>query len=136
MQRIQSVPPGSQTKTLLQINPPKTTSGMRELPIPDRLFLILERFRADASCYLTTGSCRYIEPRSLSNIFHSHLTACNLPPIRFHALRHTFATRFAEQVNDYKALSEILGHSSASVTMTYYIHLSEEYKRNSIEKSL
>ena len=46
-----------------------------------------------------------------------------------HALRATFATRFIEQrPQDYKILSEILGHKDISITLNLYTHAMKENK--------
>ncbi len=43
----------------------------------------------------------------------------NLPGLRFHDLRHTFATWYMENGGDIVALSKILGHSSIQMTLRY-----------------
>ncbi|MFR1477837.1 MAG: tyrosine-type recombinase/integrase [Hydrogeniiclostridium mannosilyticum] len=52
----------------------------------------------------------------------------------FHVLRHTFATRCVEAKIDIKTLSEILGHSSVTITMNRYVHPSLELKRETMEQ--
>ena len=59
---------------------------------------------------------------------------CGIEKRGQHALRHTFATRCVEANIDIKTLSEILGHSSVSITMNRYVHPSLSLKRNSMEK--
>ena len=51
-----------------------------------------------------------------------------------HLLRHTFATRCVEAKIDIKTLSEILGHSSVTITMNRYVHPSLELKRETMEQ--
>lgn len=52
-----------------------------------------------------------------------------------HAFRATFATRFIEQrPEDYKTLSEILGHADISITLNLYTHVMEERKREAMSK--
>ena len=51
-----------------------------------------------------------------------------------HAFRATFATRFIEQrPQDYKILSEILGHASTKITLDLYTHVMKDSKKNSME---
>ena len=55
------------------------------------------------------------------------------PKIRFHDLRHTFAT-ISLQIpdnNNYKLLSETLGHATVAFTMDVYGHVSEEMQQES-----
>ena len=54
--------------------------------------------------------------------------------VHFHTLRHTFATRCVEVGFEIKSLSEILGHSSAKVTLDRYVHSSLELKRANMDK--
>lgn len=52
-----------------------------------------------------------------------------------HAFRATFATRFIEQrPEDYKTLSEILGHADIGITLNLYTHVMEERKREAMSK--
>ena len=51
-----------------------------------------------------------------------------------HTLRHTFATRCFENGMRPKALQEILGHNSLELTMGLYAHVTEEMKRQEMEK--
>lgn len=52
----------------------------------------------------------------------------------FHALRHTFATRWIEFGMDVKSLSEVLGHASVQITLDIYVHSSDKLKREAIDK--
>ncbi len=54
--------------------------------------------------------------------------------MHFHTLRHTFATRAVEVGFEIKTLSEILGHSSTTVTLDRYVHSSLELKRANMRK--
>ena len=51
-----------------------------------------------------------------------------------HTLRHTFATRAVELGFEIKSLSEVLGHSSTTVTLERYVHSSMELKRTNMDK--
>lgn len=54
--------------------------------------------------------------------------------MKFHILRHTFATRWIENNCDVKSLSEILGHSSVTITMNTYVHSNFELKQEGMKK--
>lgn len=62
------------------------------------------------------------------------LKTVGLKHINFHALRHTFATRCVESGFDIKSLSEILGHTDASMTLNIYTHAMGEQKRRNMDK--
>ena len=51
------------------------------------------------------------------------LKGAGLPDIRFHDLRHTFATHALASGVDAKTLSGILGHTNASFTLDTYTHV-------------
>ena len=48
--------------------------------------------------------------------------------------RHTFATKCIELGVDIKSLSEILGHSSVTITLNRYVHSSMDLKQQQINK--
>lgn len=75
-----------------------------------------------------------MEPRSLQYRLKKYTTACGLDGVHFHTLRHPFATRCVEAGFDVKTLSEILGHSSTTVTLNRYVHSSMELKHANMEK--
>jgi len=54
--------------------------------------------------------------------------------LRFHDLRHTFATLFYQRTKDWKALQDILGHSDISITMKVYTHLKEDHLQEAMER--
>ena len=54
------------------------------------------------------------------------LKYAELPSIRFHDLRHTFATHALTSGVDAKTLSGILGHTNASFTLDTYTHMTTD----------
>ena len=57
------------------------------------------------------------------------LNKAGLPQIRFHDLRHTFATHALQSGVDAKTLSGILGHTNASFTLDTYTHVTTDMQR-------
>lgn len=57
-----------------------------------------------------------------------------LKKITPHTLRHIFATRVFEKGMKPKAVQEILGHSSLSMTMDLYTHVTEDIKESEMKK--
>ena len=55
--------------------------------------------------------------------FFPALKAANLPRVRFHDLRHTYASILIEQGENLKYIQSQLGHSSPTVTLNVYAHL-------------
>jgi integrase len=57
------------------------------------------------------------------------LKQADLPSIRFHDLRHTFATHALTSGVDAKTLSGILGHTKASFTLDTYTHVTTDMQK-------
>ena len=73
------------------------------------------------------------EPAAPSAAYHRLkviLTRAGLPDIRFHDLRHTFATHALTSGVDAKTLSGILGHTNASFTLDTYTHITTDMQKN------
>jgi integrase len=64
--------------------------------------------------------------------FRPLLRLAALPPIRFHDLRHTAATRLLEQGVHPKVVSEMLGHASVAITLDIYSHVSPDLQRQAV----
>lgn len=64
-----------------------------------------------------------ISPDSVLNMLHRVLERAGLPKIRFHDLRHTFATLALQNGVDIKTVSSMLGHFSAGFTLDTYAHV-------------
>lgn len=58
----------------------------------------------------------------------------SLPRIRFHDLRHSFATLSLEQGVDIKTVSHMLGHTDAGFTMNTYMHVTDSMQENVANK--
>lgn len=115
-------------KTAVVLTSPKTQTSARVIPLPDFVSERLKWFKQEDNCFLLSGTDKIIEPRCLSYRFKSILKKAGLPPVKFHSLRHTFATNCLQQNFDIKTLSEILGHSGVNITMRVYVHSSLERK--------
>ena len=105
---------------------PKTIESRRDIPIGRDLLGILKKFKArdTNSFYVTTGDEKFCEPRVYRNYYrHLVLNEVGLDRcIKFHGLRHSFATRMIASKADMKTTSRILGHSDVSTTMNLYVH--------------
>ena len=127
--RIQDVETKSGRRTKVIITPPKTYHSIRTIPVPKDVLQLLKANQKDKDTYILTGTTEYMEPRALLANYKSILKKADLPPYKFHSLRHSFASRCVEQGFDVKSLSEILGHSSVKITMDRYVHPSLEHKQ-------
>ena len=70
-----------------------------------------------------------ISPDSVIQMLHRVLKRAGLPKVRFHDLRHTFATVALQNGVDIKTVSGILGHYSAGFTLDTYAHVTTAAQR-------
>lgn len=120
----------------MEIGRPKTATSMRDIPLSHELQTMLRPYKkaAKPGHYVVSGGPEPMEPRYLREYFYRLLAVLGIPKVRFHALRHSFATRCIEGRCDYKTVSAILGHASISTTLDLYVHPGTAQKRRVIEK--
>lgn len=133
MQRIYNY---NKINTELIVSEPKTVNSYREIPLTSELYKIIKSFKKylNEDYYVISNDINPIEPRTYRNYFKKVLIQLNIPIIKFHGLRHSFATRCIESNCDYKTVSVILGHSSITTTMNLYVHPNIDQKRKVILK--
>ena len=134
MQRIQNLEPEG-PRTRVVITDPKSITSSRMIPLPEDLAHLIETLPGEHRGFFLTGrEDRYAEPRVMQYHFCRAMERCSLPYANYHALRHTFATRCVELGFDVKCLSELLGHSTVSMTMDRYVHPSLDHKREHMQR--
>lgn len=132
MQRLQTLSEGSLTRTSVFIGPPKSLTSIRDIPLSRDCIALCEMIgQRSPDSYILTGSGRYME---LQYRMKKFTQACGLIGVHFHTLWHTFATKAVEVGFEIKSLSEVLGHSSTTVTLNRYVHPSMQAKRQNMDK--
>ena len=137
-------------KVIVESDTTKTKASKRTLPLVpvfrERLLALQEEQKENRKLCGRSYNKKYdgyicvdpmgnlLLPNALSDSFQLVLRDYNLRRIRFHDLRHTFATRALERGMDYKTLSAILGHYSVAFTMDTYVHSVDEHKRHEMDK--
>ena len=121
-------------KSTVIIGTPKSRTSVRIVPIPTFMMEIMKKYRSANQLYIITNSIKPTEPRTMQNRFKSVLRACQLRNVNFHLLRHTYATVCIEKGFDPKALSELLGHADASITLNRYVHSSLDMKKKYVSR--
>jgi len=112
----------------------KAKSGkIRILPINDALFKELSILKKDQKSdyvfvYPKTGK----PINDVKTAFNATLRRAGIRDLRFHDLRHTFASRLIERGVDLITVKDLLGHHSVTVTQRY-THSNADQKRKAVE---
>ena len=139
VERIYNVlPSGDKGTTELVVGFPKTVSSFRRVPLSKVLVQMVKPLQkmCNPEFYVIANGPSPYEPRRYRNHFSEICKRLDIPRIRFHGLRHTFATRLIEAKVDVKTVSVLLGHSDISTTMNTYVHPDRDQKENAINAML
>lgn len=119
----------------IKINTPKTKSSIRTIRLCDECIRLLSELKANQipkSKYIfpstVTGEIR--DTSAVTRRLHRIQDRAGVPRIRFHDLRHSFATLSLEQGMDIKTVSHMLGHTDAGFTMNTYMHVTDSMQEN------
>lgn len=126
----------------------KTITSNRIVPIADNMCKLLEEYKLKQLSFIrgnnnvfpiptlvfpsSSGNCW--DQSNMIKHYKKFLNKIGVPYRKFHALRHTFATRIMEVNVHPKIAQELLGHASVDITMNVYSHVLPEQKREAIEK--
>ena len=126
---------GDKKSTELIVDSPKTKNSNREIPMTKELLSIVKPLKkvVRSDFYVLTNTANPTEPRTYRVYFNHLLQEVGLSRMRFHGLRHSFATRCIESKCDYKTVSVLLGHSNISTTLNLYVHPNMEQKKKCVE---
>ncbi|EHQ44316.1 tyrosine-type recombinase/integrase [Myroides odoratus] len=135
IQRIYLIENGVR-RTELILDTPKTKNSIRDIPISKDLLRILKPFKkiVNPTFFVLTNDAKPTEPRTYRSYYKKLMNELDMPELKFHGLRHSFATRCIESNCDYKTVSVLLGHSNISTTLNLYVHPNMEQKKKAIEQ--
>ena len=124
---------------------PKTDSGNRDIPMTETVQQVFKsqlklntatfgRVEMDKPVFRAFGG-DYLRGYSLNREIERKTKKLGIEHFTSHAFRATFATRFIEQrPEDYKILSELLGHSNIDITLNLYAaHKSKDRQRKAMD---
>lgn len=128
------------TKTLnceMELNSPKSKSGYRDIDIDQQTATMLKRYQRKQTQEAwklgrteTVVFSDFIKPYPSSKAalsrLRTHFKKAGVNNIGFHGFRHTHASLLLNSGIPYKELQHRLGHSTLSMTMDTYSHLSKE----------
>ena len=122
---------------------PKTKSSIRKLVLPPAVVQVLKEYRESVHSRWMFPSPVLedlpLNPGSVYDRLQLILEHANCKQVRFHDLRHTFATLALQNGMDAKTLSAMLGHVSAVTTLDIYTHITSDMQRAaaaSIDRSI
>lgn len=135
IERIYMVDSGER-HTELVINTPKTRNSCRTIPMNKELLAMVKPLKkiVNADFYVITNENKPTEPRTYRNYYHRTMEKLGIPRMKYHCLRHSFATRCIESNCDYKTVSVLLGHSNITTTLNLYVHPDMEQKKRCIAR--
>ena len=115
----------------------KTSAGTRRIMLPTSTAQVLrERKKSALTEWIFPNPLKPelpADPGSAYRRLKTLLKQAGLPSIRFHDLRHTFATHALASGVDVKTLSGILGHTRAAFTLDTYTHATGDMQKRASE---
>ena len=126
------------TEHQLILSRPKTGNSIREVSIPQDAVELLKQEHAkhpDNPWMFPSGRTgEMYHPDSVVTLHKRILKDAGLEHIRFHDLRHTFATLALQNGVDVKTVSSMLGHYDAGFTLRTYTHATRQMQQKAAEK--
>ena len=116
--------------------PLKTKNSYRAVSIsPQAIEVLREQKRKTNDTYVfPSPNGGPISPDSVNNMLKRVLERAGIPKVRFHDLRHTFATIALQNGVDIKTVSGMLGHFSAGFTLDTYAHVTTAAQKEAAQK--
>lgn len=122
----------------LVVSQPKTKASNRSVVLPVPVLTVLKNYKKTVhSQWMFPSPVKEDSPQDPAAVrkkLSAILNRAECKHIRFHDLRHTFATASLEHGMDVKTLSTIIGHVSSSTTLNIYAHVTDEMQRTAAAK--
>ena len=117
----------------LIVSEPKTRAANRTIILPPAMLEVLAEYKKGIFSDLMFPSRvkpdQPIDPGYVRKRLQVILKRAGCKSVRFHDLRHTFATMSLESGMDVKTLSTIIGHVSSATTLNTYTHITDEMRQ-------
>ena len=122
----------------LVVSPPKTKAGNRTVLLPAPVLKVLKTYQKTIrSRWMFPSPVKEdspMDPAAVRKRLQTVLERAECKRLRFHDLRHTFATASLEHGMDIKTLSTIIGHVSSATTLNTYTHVTDAMRQNAADK--
>ena len=115
--------------------PLKTKNSYRTVTISQQAIEILkgQKKKTNDAYVFPSPNGGPISPDSVNNMLKRVLERAGIPKVRFHDLRHTFATIALQNGVDIKTVSGMLGHFSAGFTLDTYAHVTTSAQKEAAQ---
>ncbi len=147
MRRVQDLKQENGKRTKLIEQTPKTQSSYRTIPLPISVLKALKAHKGRqaeekllaADVYendnfvFCTEIGRPLDAKNVRRAYERALNSVDIRYRKFHAIRHTYATRLFEQGVPIKTVQTLLGHSNFNTTLDIYTHVTEDEKLKGVE---
>ena len=131
----------------MTITEPKTARSRRTLPLSPAVVAMLRKHRAtqkadrlragnqwrDPGLLFTTELGGPVDPRNLLRVIEAAAKTAGVENVGVHTLRHSAAVDWLESGVHIKAVADLLGHSSISITGDVYGHTSDDTARAAVD---
>lgn len=120
------------TKKLVnKIQTTKSKNSIRDIPISNELYILLNKQENKKGYVFKDDVGEILSAKVVYYEWLKILDCCNIKHIKFHALRHTFASNLLENNVDIKTVSDLLGHSDIKITQIY-LHSNIDLKSKAV----
>ena len=120
------------------ISRPKTENSVRKISIPQSAVELLRQEHKNHPdnpwMFPSPRTGEMYHPDSIAKLHEKILRDTGLEHIRFHDLRHTFATMALQNGVDVKTVSSMLGHYDAGFTLRTYTHATRQMQEQAAER--
>ena len=123
---------GNLVGSKLELTDPKSASSVRNIPLPDFIIPILKKYANGDSIFFESLENNYIDPRNLLRAWERFLQRNDIEYLKFHALRHTYASLLFRKGANIKEVQKLLGHSDLNTTEKIYISVTHDDIKNSV----
>lgn len=148
LQRVTEIDRNGNRKSKVIEQLPKTKNSIRTIPIPKNILVKLKDHKVQQSKnklqigelysnndYVFCDKLGYpLDDKRPNRNLKSILTKLGIEPLKFHGLRHTYATRLFEANVPPKTVQVLMGHYDISITMDIYTHVMEDTKLEAVDK--